>query len=95
MATLRRLVRRGIEQLRRGKPIAPPKRDKRGIVPTYSADTVVMLPDSLGEDADVIRAVGDEVARINLDSAKQELDRRLSYFGEKILEIAASFSDKN
>ena len=95
VATLRKLVRRGIEQLRRGKPIAPPKRDKRGIVPTYSADTVVMLPDSLGEDADVIRAVGDEVARINLDSAKQELDRRLAYFGEKILELAASFADKN
>ena len=94
VATLRSLVRRGIEQVRGGKPIAPPPLDARGVVPTYSQDTVVKLPGGLGEDPDFIRSVGDQVAKINIDSGKLPPERRLAYFGEKITELAASFSDE-
>ena len=92
VATLRSLVRRGIEQVRSGKPIAPPPLDARGVVPTYSQDTVVKLPGGLGEDPDVIRSVGDQVAKINIDSAKQAPDERLAYFAKHIPSIAANLA---
>ena len=87
VALLRRLVRQGIRSLKNGKPFISLPRHGGQVIPTYTQDTIVTLPADGGDDQALMRETGRTIADLVFKSAKQPLDRRASWYEDKVREL--------
>lgn len=89
IALLRRLVRKGIRAVKNGKPFVSLPRHGGQIVPTYTQDTIVTIPMGDGDDRALMRDMGQSIANLVFESAKQPLARRADWFMDKVRELRA------
>ena len=84
VAMLRRLVRRGIRAVKAGKPYTSPPHGSNRLIPTYTSDSVLRIPQGNGEERELMRELGRKVVDVMLKSDHLEPIERESYFVEEL-----------
>jgi hypothetical protein len=83
VAMLRRLVRRGIRAVKAGKPFMSPPKSSNGMIPTYTSDSVLHIPPSIGAERELMRELGRKVADTMLESDHLDpVDRETHFTNE-------------
>jgi nitrite reductase/ring-hydroxylating ferredoxin subunit len=88
VALLRRLVHRGIQAVKNGKPFVQPSRNGMKTIPTYTQDTIVSIAPSKGDETKLLHEVGEKIAHVILESAQFDTDERQRAFERMIQEVS-------
>ena len=94
VVTTRKLLRRGIRAVGKGKAFDTPKRYAANPVPTYNLELVTRVPPIAGQDdSALIRRFGHRVAEIIIESALLPPDQRQKTARARVRQlIAGEFS---
>lgn len=90
---LRRIIRENIRAVRDGKDYVAIERIEKvdGIVPTYTQDTVVTIPQTNEDDRALMREVRDKVAKIVFDTAGIAEGERTGVFAGRLAEMMKDY----
>ena len=93
VALLRQVLRENIRHLSTGEDYMALTRQKGGVIPTYTQDTVWTLPPREGDaDRELMRTAGSEIAALVLESAELPIERRESEFLRRAGSISVRLS---
>ncbi len=85
---LRSMVRQGIRASKSGKKFAALPRHFKGVIPTYTQDTIIKRPIRDGDDRKLMRNLGQEIAKVVLESDKLSPERRREAIAAKTNQLA-------
>lgn len=88
VALVRRMVRRGIQAVKNGKPFIQPARNGLRAIPTYTQDTIITIAPGKGNETKLLREIGEKVAQVILETARFDTDRRQCEFERMMQEIS-------
>jgi len=81
---VRRLIRRGIQAVKNGKPLVQPARNGMTTIPTYTQDTIISIAPGKGDETNLLRDVGEKVTHVILETAQFDTDERHRIFERMI-----------
>ena len=94
VAMMRKIIRDNIQAVCDGSNYVSIDRIPRvdGVVPTYTQDTVMKIPQRNGDDRAVMREVGDEVSQLIFNSADVPDSVREASFEEKLAAVVTQYA---